>query len=129
LIRSDVTKTGLAITNVTVTGTEVAVDAVVRFGLPPERLLEGAGGPEDLERVGQSSGGPQEIIRLALARKIKGIPRILRAKNDPGTTVFLSLGFDPAAPGFLIGRFCMRRQGWPAGRKGLTQAGAEQQNF
>jgi hypothetical protein len=47
LVDADETKTGLAGADVAVAGAEIAVDAVVGFGSPPEGFVEGGGFLED----------------------------------------------------------------------------------
>jgi len=63
LIHADVTETGLALPNVTVARAEVAVNAIVRFALPPESLVERRGGLEDL-KSGHDASTAELIIRF-----------------------------------------------------------------
>jgi len=49
-VGADIAETGLALADVTVARAKVTVDAVVRFGFPPQSFVKGGGGLEDLER-------------------------------------------------------------------------------
>jgi len=55
LVDADETEAGLAGADVAVARTEVAVDAAVGIGSPPERFVEGGGLLEDVE-VGHGCG-------------------------------------------------------------------------
>jgi hypothetical protein len=84
LIDADETETGLAGADVAVARTEVAVDAVVGFGSPPEGFVEGGGVLED----GELGHGCGSWVKYTLREEEKGLTqREQRSRRGNGEEV------------------------------------------
>ena len=105
LVDTDETETRLAVANVAVARTEIAVHAIVWLGLPPERFMEDRRGLQNLEGRHGSQTSPA-IIRAGMKeanRRLGAIGSRISGTADSGPLV-LGAAADgcPVGEGFQV---------------------------